>query len=359
MARTDWQMGDTVQPADLNQIGQEINEALSKANDPPVKSVNTKTGDVVLTAADVGAETPAGAQAKADAVQANLNAHLAESAIQAASGSANAITITTGGNFQYTQGKRIAFKASANNTGNVTLNVDGKGAKPLLKLDGSQIPSGGIKSGKVYEAYYDTASGGRFFLLARAEGNAVADKVLAGYTFSNDDDTGIPGAMLDRSSGSYASGIQTRNGTTLELSIPANAYYGTGAKITRDDPNWIASNIRNGISIFGLVGSLVEGKKYVEQQAYYTQWAGTEWRAYITGLTFLPSLILVVDYDGTTNSMIMVGVYSSKYSGLNITFPLGSSNDYFDRISSITSSGFTVYNYNRKSTDYIKCRIFE
>lgn len=66
MARTDWQMGDTVQPADLNQIGQEINEALSKANDPPVKSVNTKTGDVVLTAADVGAETPAGAQAKVD-----------------------------------------------------------------------------------------------------------------------------------------------------------------------------------------------------------------------------------------------------------------------------------------------------
>lgn len=26
MAKTNWQMGDTVQPADLNQIGQEINE---------------------------------------------------------------------------------------------------------------------------------------------------------------------------------------------------------------------------------------------------------------------------------------------------------------------------------------------
>ena len=33
----------------------------------PVTSVNGKTGDVELTADDVGAETPAGAQAKADA----------------------------------------------------------------------------------------------------------------------------------------------------------------------------------------------------------------------------------------------------------------------------------------------------
>jgi len=49
----------------------------------PVTSVNGETGDVVLTADDLGAETPAGAQAKAEAaaaaaanaVQANLSAH--------------------------------------------------------------------------------------------------------------------------------------------------------------------------------------------------------------------------------------------------------------------------------------------
>lgn len=57
----------------------------------PVTSVNGETGDVVLTADDVGAETPAGAQAKAEAaaaagvaaanaVQANLDAHKAENA---------------------------------------------------------------------------------------------------------------------------------------------------------------------------------------------------------------------------------------------------------------------------------------
>ncbi|MEJ8546688.1 phage tail protein [Brevibacillus borstelensis] len=37
----------------------------------PVKSVNGKTGNVVLTAADVGAETPAGAQTKANTAETN------------------------------------------------------------------------------------------------------------------------------------------------------------------------------------------------------------------------------------------------------------------------------------------------
>lgn len=49
MAKTDWGMDNIVMPNDMNQIGQEINEALYKAN---------------------AAETPAGAQAKADAAAA-------------------------------------------------------------------------------------------------------------------------------------------------------------------------------------------------------------------------------------------------------------------------------------------------
>ncbi|MGY0692609.1 hypothetical protein ACW2QC_07415 [Virgibacillus sp. FSP13] len=41
--------------------------------DVPVKSVNNKTGDVTLSASDVGAETPAGAQAKANTVEQAAN----------------------------------------------------------------------------------------------------------------------------------------------------------------------------------------------------------------------------------------------------------------------------------------------
>ncbi|GAC42265.1 hypothetical protein PPOP_1622, partial [Paenibacillus popilliae ATCC 14706] len=112
MAKTDWTMLDTIKPEDLNAIGAEINAARehtdqkvqaitpesigaetpsgaqAKANQAeanakeyankkvasihvPVKSVNNKTGDVRLTAADVGAETPSGAQAKANQAEAN------------------------------------------------------------------------------------------------------------------------------------------------------------------------------------------------------------------------------------------------------------------------------------------------
>jgi len=62
----------------------------------PVKSVNDKTGQVTITPADIGAETPAGAQAKAEAaagaVQAQLNAHQAEKATETKLGHVKAKT---------------------------------------------------------------------------------------------------------------------------------------------------------------------------------------------------------------------------------------------------------------------------
>lgn len=131
-------------------------------------------------------ETPDGAQAKADAVQDNLSDHLAVTAIHLATGTANAIVITTGGDFTYTQFRKVAFKAIANNTGNVTINVDAKGVVPLKRDAATQVPAAGLKQNKVYEAYYDV-TGVSFFLLARASGNAVAGDVLAGKTFSNDE----------------------------------------------------------------------------------------------------------------------------------------------------------------------------
>jgi len=73
---------------DFNENADIIDEKLKEIEDGienievPVTSVNEKTGDVVLTAEDVGAETPTGAQAKAEAaagaVQAELDAHKAE-----------------------------------------------------------------------------------------------------------------------------------------------------------------------------------------------------------------------------------------------------------------------------------------
>lgn len=78
MAKTDWKMGDVVKPEDLNALGMEVNSketpegaqakadaAVQAANqytdqkvaniNVPVTSVNNKTGDISLSASDVGA----------------------------------------------------------------------------------------------------------------------------------------------------------------------------------------------------------------------------------------------------------------------------------------------------------------
>lgn len=74
MAKTNWQMGDTVQPSDMNDIGQEINEAKADAQTAQATADNHSSrhavgGEDPLTPAQIGAETPAGAQAKADAAE--------------------------------------------------------------------------------------------------------------------------------------------------------------------------------------------------------------------------------------------------------------------------------------------------
>ncbi len=144
---------------------------------------NDKNNPHGVTAEQVGAETPTGAQSKADAAQTAaidaLNTHKNESAILTPqSGStANAIVL----NWTAEQNKKGSFMATADNTGNITIN-----GKPFLKQGGTQIPASGVKNGKVYDYYYDTSSGGRFFLLARATGTVTPDKVLAGETFSTE-----------------------------------------------------------------------------------------------------------------------------------------------------------------------------
>lgn len=164
-------------------------------------------------------------------LQTQISRHLDEDAIHLATGTANAITISTPqGDYAYGQFKQLKFKAIANNTGNVTINVDGKGAVPALKFDGTQLAAGAIKANKIYEWYFDESSGGRFFLIAKASGNAVAGDVLAGKIFSSDDGEFV-GTMVNR--GSYRPiPITTQNQV---VSIPQGYHDGTGS-ITANYP---------------------------------------------------------------------------------------------------------------------------
>ncbi|MDU4480326.1 MAG: hypothetical protein E7I90_24035, partial [Clostridium sp.] len=115
------------------------------------------------------------------------------------------------------------FIATTNNNGSATT-INGK---PLYKPGTTTAPS--IKEGKAYTVWYNSVSD-CFFLQASAEGNVGAEHVLAGYTFSNDDDTGLVGAMPNNT------------GTNKELSlnetwvIPKGYHDGNG-RVTQNIPN--------------------------------------------------------------------------------------------------------------------------
>ena len=106
-----------------------------------------------------------------------------------AGGTATAITVDAT-SFLLVQGGKLAFIASANNNGSATT-INGL---PLYKPNTTTAPK--LIAGKMYTVWYDTTSGGRFFLQASAEGTAIAGDVLAGKTFSNDDDTAIIGTLI-------------------------------------------------------------------------------------------------------------------------------------------------------------------
>ena len=105
------------------------------------------------------------------------------------------------------------FIASASNGGAATT-INGKS---LYKPGTTTAPN--LVSGKAYTVWYNS-TGDCFFIKASAEGNTIASHVLAGDTFSNDNDTGLIGT-LDLSlliSANIKSGI-TINGVTGKSSV--------------------------------------------------------------------------------------------------------------------------------------------
>ena len=72
-------------------------------------------------------------------------------------GSANAITLTYAlpGRTTYFKGLALRFIAEASNTGHVTINLNGWGAKAVVRNDGSSFVAGDITSGRLILVQYD------------------------------------------------------------------------------------------------------------------------------------------------------------------------------------------------------------
>lgn len=173
-------------------------------------------------------------------------------------------------------GYKVTVKFPTANTGNSTLNVNGLGAKSITKAEGVHIPPGTIKANGIYTlvyggAYFHLQGEGGVYGTARASdvasgktigtdnglvsgtlalsGNAPVANVLAGNTFYNSSLTAkLTGTMANR--GTLNSTITTNNG---QVSL-ATGYY-VGGIIKATFANLIASNIKSGINIGGIVGT--------------------------------------------------------------------------------------------------------
>ncbi|NRU40258.1 hypothetical protein [Clostridium beijerinckii] len=179
----------------------------------------------------------------ADIIDQALKKHdssLSDMVYQTAGGSATVITLTIKGTL--VTGYPITFIASANN-GGVATKINGKSVyKP-----GTTTPPNFIKD-KAYTVWYNSISD-CFFIKASAEGTAVATNVLAGTTFSNDIDTGIPGGMANN--GAVSSTLTNNN---QEYVIPAGFHNGLG-KIKAIITNLAAAVIKAGTTVGGIVGT--------------------------------------------------------------------------------------------------------
>ena len=169
--------------------------------------------------------------------EASLDSHKADYLYQTAGGTATAITLTI--NETLINGLPVNFIASASNSGSATT----INSKHFYKPNTTTAPN--LIAGKPYTAIYNS-SGDCFFIKASAEGNAIASHVLAGDTFSNDNDTGLVGTAPLKSGIAYTP-------TTSDQVITAGFEDGT-CKV-KGDSNLVSDNIVIGKSIFEVTGS--------------------------------------------------------------------------------------------------------
>jgi hypothetical protein len=303
-------------------------------------------------------ETTSGAQTKANTAESNaktysdtqLGTHTSDyvkhPGFGSTTGTANTYSITlTPAPTSYLDGMAVSIKINVDSTGASTLNVNGLGAKGLKKANGTDITN--LKANGVYTFRYNSSTGNFIVQGEGGAGNAVASDLLTGKTASTDAGD-ITGTMPNN-------GAVTITPGTTNQTIAAGYHNGSGA--VNGDPDLIASNIKSGVDIFGVVGTVdiasLGGKRFASgtltngaTQQTFTDYSGANVNKYflnVTGLSFQPSYIIV--YRGSSNWMGVFNVntgntYDCFYSQENSGSPVTS---WFQNVKNkVLNGSFTV-----------------
>lgn len=191
----------------------------------------------------------------------------------------------------------LILTINADSTGASTINVNGLGAKPIKKANGTDVTN--LKANGVYTVRYNSTTGNFILQGEGGSGNAIASDLLSGKTASTDAGD-VVGTMPDR--GTFNLG--------LGVTVPAG-YYSGGT--TASGKRWAK-------------GTIAGDYNSTESRTYFT----------VSGLGFIASTIVMyydVDrifiskaYDGTWRGIVF-------YQNNNTYTPFGVN----------TSDGFSFF----------------
>lgn len=308
MAKTDWQLNDTVLPSDLNNIGQAIND---------LQDANT------------------------------------ESAVDYVRQPAFANTTGTAGSYVVTldpaptsipEGFGITIVPHVNNTVNPTLNINGLGLIEMYDQRGNSLTAGKLLAGKPYTFrkvgadFLADSSGG--------SGNAVAGDIRAGKTATTDNGD-VVGTLPVRTGGTVTPSTtnQTKQAGIYDTDI-----------VVQGSSNLVAGNIRSGVSLFGVTGTLLPAKTIgTADNTWRAVYLPTNTSVVIpkpSGMNELVSMAIKCGGPLTTSNMflktntiigaIQMGIYEQGYD------------DTHDVSITLSKTTASAYNYKTPDNFYFK-----
>lgn len=212
---------------------------------------------------------------------------------------------------------------------NPTINWGGLGAKSIKKTSGA---AAAFKAGGIYTLRYNGTSGNFILQGEGASGNALASNLLSGKTASTDAGP-IVGTMVDRAGDTAALSL-TRSGTTIRLRATEGYRDGTNDFVTHTDANDIAANIKAGVAIRGMVGTLVEGKPFSSGSEFLGSGKTTN-----VSLPFTPDYV-VIHVSSSSSPSYNASILISKFFGANI---ISSNTNYFSvQNAFLLTNGFQI-----------------
>lgn len=201
--------------------------------------------------------------------------------------------------------------------------------------------------------------------LTKIEGTAIAGDVLSGKTFKNSSGNLVTGNIPSK-------GVQTYNPAMTNQTIAAGQYL-SGAQTIAGSANWAESNIRDGVNMWGKVGTLKQGilvslptaptgvlQEVVSSSSSYT----------IPGITLSKYSELRVDVAGDVtitanvvtqlalkaqiykNGIAITGVLNSDGGGYNLNYSINTTVSVGDIISLYVAcpDGGRLQSYNFKTS---------